>query len=166
MAHVEVDHAREQAEAQLSRIRDMLARLEHARDCKDDDDCDMLINTGEPDENGNSIYVWPVDMEWTRQEYHDVNAAEESISEDPLSVETRSGWHAPGEEAEDEEFCILLCTGGPAVRIVGDLGRYGEAHSARLEYQDWGTPWTEYIGDHHSSNVAILQEYANYFLGQ
>jgi len=31
---------------------------------------------------------------------------------------------------------ILLCTGGPVVRIVGDLSQHHEPDSARLEYQD------------------------------
>ena len=36
---------------------------------------------------------------------------------------------------------ILLCTGGPAVRIVGDLNEHGEPDTARIEYQDWFTYW-------------------------
>ena len=42
-----------------------------------------------------------------------------------------------------EEFEILLCTGGPACRIVGDLDESCQPSSARIEHQDWGTPWTE-----------------------
>src|SRR5690606_36741655 len=56
----------------------------------------------------------------------------------------RSGWTQPGAEMEAEEYRILLCTGGPAVQIVGDLNRYNEPESARLQYQDWFTPWTDY----------------------
>ena len=71
--------------------------------------------------------------------------AEMIIHEDPLSVQVRNGWHNPGEdEHEAEEFEILLCTGGPAARIVGDLSRYNTPERARLEYQDWFTAWTEY----------------------
>lgn len=73
--------------------------------------------------------------------------AEQRIQEDPLSVEVRSGWYTPGsEDREPEEYNILLATGGPAVRIIGDLGRYCEPSSATLEVQDWFTPWTEYRG--------------------
>jgi general stress protein YciG len=68
-----------------------------------------------------------------------IDAAREAIQEDPLEVSVRGGWHSPGEESEDEEYLILLCTGGPAVRIVGEL-RNKEPHTARLQYQDWGTP--------------------------
>ena len=53
--------------------------------------------------------------------------AEERINEDALEVMTRSSWHAPGRDGLDVpiEYCILLCTTGPAVRIVGDLNKYG-----------------------------------------
>jgi len=79
------------------------------------------------------------------QGYESKEDAERDILEMPLSVEVRSGWYAPGSEPEDpEEFCILLSTGGPALRIIGDLDR-GEPIRARLQYQDWGTPWTEFF---------------------
>ncbi len=68
--------------------------------------------------------------------------ARERIQEDPLSLrifgEKRDG------EWEADNYELLLGTGGPAVRIVGDLGEHGEAGSARLEVQDWFKPWTEY----------------------
>lgn len=69
-----------------------------------------------------------------------------AIYEDPLSVEVRSGWYAPtaGDKPQPEEYCILLCTGGPAVRIIGGLDQYLTPEWARLEYQDWGTPWTAF----------------------
>lgn len=70
--------------------------------------------------------------------------ARQTIQEDALSVEVRSGWHSPGDKVELGEFNILLCTGGPAVRIIGGLSEHHEPESARLEYQDWGTPWTDY----------------------
>lgn len=72
--------------------------------------------------------------------------AEQRIQEGALEVQVRSGWHEPGDsEAEPEEFYILLCTGGPAVRIRGELNR-GEPTRAWIEYQDWFEPWKEYIG--------------------
>jgi len=66
----------------------------------------------------------------------------ERMLEMPLSVLMRDGWHAPGEKPADSEYEILLCTGGPAVRITGDLCSFGEPETATLECQDWGTPWT------------------------
>ena len=76
-----------------------------------------------------------------------LDRAEQDIQESVLSVEVRSGWYQPGSTdgtEKPEEFTILLCTGGPAVRIIGDLDQYGQPERARIEHQDWGTPWTEY----------------------
>lgn len=73
----------------------------------------------------------------------DMDEARERISEDALSVEVRSGWVSTGEQLKPDEFCILLCTGGPAVRIIGDLNDHCEPCTAKLECQDWFTPWTE-----------------------
>jgi hypothetical protein len=74
----------------------------------------------------------------------DQDEARQRIEEDALSVEVRSGWTTPGEEMEAEEFNILLTTGGPAVRIRGELDG-SEPRRAWLEVQDWGKPWTEYV---------------------
>ena len=89
------------------------------------------------------------------------DAARQTIDEDPLSVEVRCGWYSPGaaeEHRDPEEFCILLGTGGPATRIIGTL-LHGEAESARLQAQDWGTPWTDYRG----ADEAVLLDYARCF---
>lgn len=72
--------------------------------------------------------------------------AEQRIQEDPLEIQVRSDWHTPGGETEaPSEFYILLSTGGPAVRIRGELNQYGEPDRAWLEVQDWGKPWTQYF---------------------
>jgi hypothetical protein len=72
--------------------------------------------------------------------------AEQRIQEDALSVEVREDWHEPGYRDKDPatEFKILLSTGGPATRIIGELDN-GEPSRAWLEVQDWGTPWTQYF---------------------
>ena len=70
-----------------------------------------------------------------------IAAALTTIQEDPLCIEVRSGWHTPSHGAQSEEFQILLCTGGPAVRIVGELNEYLEPVNPSIEYQDWYTPW-------------------------
>ena len=88
----------------------------------------------------------------------DEDDARQRIQDDPLSVEVRSDWASPGEPLEPSEFMILLCTGGPAVRIVGELNR-GEPCRAWLEYQDWGTPWTRYFG----ADSDTLCQYASQF---
>ena len=72
--------------------------------------------------------------------------ARRRIEEDPLSVQVRSDWHSPGEDPTDAggQFELLLCTGGPACRIIGELDESCEPRTARIEHQDWGTPWTDY----------------------
>lgn len=89
--------------------------------------------------------------------------AREEILEDPLSLQVRGGWHTPGEETGAEEFELLLGTGGPAVRIRGELNQHCEPSSARLETQDWGTPWTEYRGAWGGNGAAILLTYCQQF---
>lgn len=71
---------------------------------------------------------------------HIRDCIEQLVDEDPLSVEVRSGWGSVGDTLEPEEFCILLCTGGPAVRLHGTLCS-GSVASCWMEHQDWYTPW-------------------------
>lgn len=108
------------------------------------------------------------ELEGLREELRELKAAagecandddaRERILEDALSLEVRSGWTTLGEELTADEYCILLSTGGPAVRIVGGLDR-GEPTSATLEVQDWFTPWTEYA----AADESILLAYAGCF---
>ena len=73
-------------------------------------------------------------------------AIEDAMRESPLSVEVRSGWYDPCVGSDGpEEFCILLSTGGPALRIVGELNDWAEPARCWMEHQDWGTPWTRYF---------------------
>jgi hypothetical protein len=170
-------HSAEQAQAQLDSIRDMVSRLEHAQDGSDIDACDLAtpclpcagegirMSTGDACEDCSGTgYQWPADEYegMTFDDYHDEDQARERIYEDPLEVLVRSGWSGQGAELTPEEFSILLCTGGPAVRIRGELNEYGEPSRAWLEHQDWGTPWTEYHGDH---DTEALIAYASQFLG-
>lgn len=69
--------------------------------------------------------------------------AQDAIFEDPLEVSVRSGWGQIGDPMSPEEFRILLCTGGPAVQIIGALNEHSEPHDVRLQYQDWFTPWID-----------------------
>lgn len=85
--------------------------------------------------------------------------AEQRIQEDALEVQVRSGWHEPGDsEAEPEEFYILLCTGGPAVRIRGELNR-GEPTRAWIEYQDWFEPWKQYFDADQATLLAYCEQF-------
>ncbi len=88
--------------------------------------------------------------------------AREAIENDALSVDVRTGWYCVGsKDIAPTEYTILLCTGGPAVRIRGGLGHHGEPESARIEHQDWYTPWTEYALT--DDQEEILLTYANQF---
>lgn len=81
----------------------------------------------------------------------ETEAAQSRIYEAPLSVLVRGGWYPPGapKDAPDrmpEEYEILLTTGGPALQLTGKLDDNGEPDEwPRLEYQDWGIPWTEFL---------------------
>lgn len=91
----------------------------------------------------------------------DADEARQRIEEGALSVDVRSDWGAVGDTLEADEYRILLCTGGPAVQIIGDLDR-GAPCSVRLMYQDWGTPWTELVGISDEEREALMI-YANAF---
>lgn len=88
--------------------------------------------------------------------------AEQRIHEDALSVEVRSGWAPIGGALNAEEYMILLTTGGPALRIRGEL-RNGEPYRCWLEYQDWGTPWTEYHGPNADMDTLLTYSHQFYF---
>ena len=92
----------------------------------------------------------------------DEDGARQRIADHPLSVMVRSDWTQPGDPMDAAEFQILLCTGGPAVRIVGELDR-GAPCSARLDYRTWDTPWLPYFG----ALPAVLCDYAaNSYFGE
>jgi hypothetical protein len=124
-------HWRSQADAQLASIREMVGALTKAIE---DNDGDAL------------------------------EEAERAILEDALSVEVRTGWMSANEyfqavsatglsqerlsKADLEpfkpaEFRILLCTGGPAVQIIGELSEHGEPEASKIQLQgqDWFQPW-------------------------
>lgn len=128
--------AMEQCELHYDSIKRLVAALKHFED----------------DDAG------PIDVDGDAMESRD--DVETRIGESPLSVQVRSGWYTPGdnEGAKPEEYEILLCTGGPAVRIVGDLGAHGEPSSARIEGQDWGTPWTRWRGPTSKTDPNALAE--------
>ena len=95
---------------------------------------------------------------------NDESSAYEQINEHPLEVAVRSGWHSPGSpdnEHTPSEYLILLCTGGPAVRIIGELDEHKSPITARIEYQDWGTPWMNYMLTSDETDAVL--EYANVF---
>jgi len=91
---------------------------------------------------------------------------EEAISEGPLEVSIRADWHSPDDDEDtDLEYKILLCTGGPAVRIIGDLGQWKQPDTAKLEYQDWCIPWTELYTDSDEDEALLTYARQFYFRG-
>jgi hypothetical protein len=178
-AKPELSHSEQQAVCQLESIRDMIAalecdydRLEELRDERDsfEIDEDVNLSTGGPG-YANSREAWAGEntedaeelsaLEGAAGECKDRDEAEQRIQEDPLSVQVRGGWHDVGANDEGaEEYEILLCTGGPACRIIGEL-RNNEPHSARLQHQDWHTPWTEHIttGADHDALMAYARQF-------
>lgn len=100
---------------------------------------------------------------------HDVvlDWIEDAMRESVLSVEIRSGWREPGDGAsmDPEQFRILLSTGGPAIRVMGELN-HGEPSRCWLEHQDWGTPWTRYFTKHHDDATALLWFASLFYYGE
>jgi hypothetical protein len=89
------------------------------------------------------------------------------IHESVLSVEVRSAWYTPGSEiVEPVEYQILLMTGGPALRIVGDLDRYKQPANARLEMQGWDMPWREVPDLTHEDNEILLDFASQFYFGE
>ena len=131
--------AKDQARAQVESIVELMAALETARESGE-----VLLEGYEYDEDG----------------------MRERIDENALSVEVRRSWYAPGTEDKPDEFCILLCTGGPAVRIIGDLNEYCQPTSALVQFQDWGTPWTEWFDISSEQRDAVLSYCQMHYFGE
>jgi len=113
----------------------------------------------------NAIASYETIVEWiTRLNDGDEDVREE-IDEDPLSIEVRCDWHTPGDgDDKPTEYLILRTTGGPALRIIGDLNEYCEPETAKLQWQDWGTPWNT-IWKHETVDIdeSVLLDYARCF---
>lgn len=132
----DLDHAKAQARAQFEHIASLVERLRVAE---------------EQDANGGADETY---------------APREEIEQSPLSVMVRDGWRQPGGAVQDgpEEYEILLCTGGPAVRIRGTFNGIPEPETAELQYQDWGTPWTTWRGEDTPDDLEeTLLAYARVF---
>lgn len=155
----EENRAKDQAKANYESICDLIAYLDteagadrwaaaqttdHLKELLSDagidgiEDSELAERVAQGIEDGD---ITPEDDDYLTPEQ-----AADRIQEDPLEVSVRSGWYQPGSEDNDPaEFYILLCTGGPACRIRGELDHHGAPDRAWLEFQDWGTPWTQYF---------------------
>ena len=91
-----------------------------------------------------------------------IDKAQEAIQEDPLHVQVRGDWHSPGESADLSEYNILLGWGGPAMRIIGELNECDEPETAKVETQDWFTPWVEFYDTTEEEDEKLLR-YAGCF---
>jgi hypothetical protein len=102
--------------------------------------------------------------EFDGETFTDAEDVLQRIHEMPLSVEVRGAWHSPGDDeaTKPDEFRILLSTGGPALQLVGDLDEHGQPSEPRLQWQDWGTPWTTYHDTSEEEDEA-LQIFAGCF---
>lgn len=134
----------------LDNIRDMVAamevdydRLEELRDERDTWDGEKGF-LGPWAEACEADAAELAELEAAAGNHESAEDARQAIMDDPLSIQVRSGWVDMGDDLEPEEFELLLCTGGPAVRIRGDLSQ-GEPLRAYLQVQDWGTPWTDVL---------------------
>ena len=78
-----------------------------------------------------------------------------AIQENPLEIKT-------GKEFDGTRtYMILLGTGGPAARIIGELSEYDEPDSAEFQFQDWFEPWTTAQTTKEERETMI--EYARHF---
>ena len=112
-----------------------------------------------------------------REDMGDVTDADhedivERCRELPLSVLVRGPWYDPTDHqraAKPNEYEILLSTGGPALRIIGDLDNYGQPDNASLEMQDWGVPWRGANGmdiDYAELDAALLWFAGHFYYGE
>jgi len=115
----EQNHAKEQAATKLESVLTLIKRFKHCQECEDPtcgiSDKDIL--------EGTNLYYWlgqTASLE-ARQKYHDQEKAKQAIIEDSLEVKIM------------KKYKILLCWGGPAVRVIGDLNQYSVPETATLQ---------------------------------
>ena len=170
----EPNYAKEQAKAQYESICDMVAALEVDYDRLEELRTNAQAAEANPDEPEDYPALDADDqaeyeaLQAAAGDCENQDAARDRIQEDPLSVQVRSGWYSPGWSDQfgnqpPEEFEILLCTGGPAVRIMGELDEYGQPVKAWMEHQDWFKPWTQWSGADQEVLLAYCREF--YFGG-
>ena len=165
-------HSEQQAKAQYDSIVEFISALDVDYDKLESLKCDVeycVDAVNDVIETGQSIaYEMQAlyaaieaynEMQDEAGEFESYDEAYEAALDNALDVQVRSPWCDVGAEMAAGEFYILLCTGGPAVRIRGELNS-GTVTRAWLEHQDWGTPWTQYYG----ASCDTLTQYAQMFL--
>jgi hypothetical protein len=158
----EENHAEQNARGWSETIKQMVAALEV--------DYDQLQDLRDEETKGKAEDAELLELEAAAtidgDLMKDADAVRERIQESPLSVEVRSGWASPGDDMQAEEFCILLSTGGPALRIIGELDEHKQPRRAWLEYQDWGTPWTEFHGEGAPAQADLVTFSSQFYFGE
>ena len=81
--------------------------------------------------------------------------AREEIENDALEVATGKEFNGT------KTYMILLSTGGPATRIIGELDEHGQPTTATFQFQDWFLPWTEAQLSQEEKQTLI--KYAEFF---
>lgn len=166
------EQLQEIGQAAMASIAEMVAALEcdydRLQELKDERDAYVDEYTENGGDKSSGIAEWTsknpdeaeelTELEMAAGECESKEEAEQRIQEDPLSLQFRSGWVSNREEMEPEEFELLLGTGGPAVRIIGEINQ-GEPCRVRLQAQDWFTAWTDYRGQ----DTAVLETYCRCF---
>ena len=156
--------AKQQGQAQFDSIREMVEWLSGWIEYEEGQDVT-------PPDRGQSWWYHKnaPDGDWFNSKDEALDAARQAIEEDALSIEVRTGWYSPGARDPDTKpaaYRILLCTGGPAVQIIGELSKHGEPETARMQVQDWFQPWTDFrpqVGPDDYDSEPILLAYAQCF---
>ena len=160
---------------QYQSIADMVAALECDFDRLDElrgERTDWIDNDGgDEDEQDRTAADWsrefPAEsaeldeLEKAAGDHSNRDDAQNAIMEDALDIRV-FGERVNGEWQADRVE-ILLCTGGPAARIMAELDEHGEPCRAWLEVQDWFKPWTQYYPGSGSGDVLLT--YAQQFGG-
>lgn len=95
-----------------------------------------------------------------------IEAAEQAIREHPLEVAVRSGWVGKCDDMIPMEYMILVGTGGPAYRLIGELdGALSVPTSVTPQFQDWGTPWMD-VGYTTEDEEAMLAYASCFYYGE
>ena len=158
----QTDNARSQAEAQLNHIRELLQWFDHANECDRPNTCSWSSATADDltahvedvhnqDRALEAIHETPLSVEvrsgWYRPSDPYDKDRHEAVEYRILLSKPKHDDHKLSCHSRAESHIPCFCGAqfqGPHVRITGKLNQHGEPESARLEYQDWGTPWTEY----------------------
>lgn len=157
-----------QARAQVAHILGIMAalasdfdRLAELREERDDwEPTDENLASWEADNPRDAQDL--ADLEEAAGEYTSEDDAQRALDENALSVEVRSDWCTPGEPMTAGEYRILLCTGGPRVELVGDLGEDMQPTRVRVIHKDWGTHGEMFDFDHD----VVLDYCSRHYFGE